>query len=954
MMQGWDLTPERWAQIDAAFREALERAPGDRRSFLNQIGLDDEELRQAVEQLLANAVAAEAEIGESVSEYAEPFLSELKAALREDEAPTLPPNARIGPYRILRELGRGGMGAVYLAERADGAFEKQVALKLVKRGMDTDEVLRRFRWERRILASLEHPHIARLYDGGASEDGRPFLVMEYIEGQPITAYCDGRRMTVEARLRLFTDACEAVQFAHQNLVIHRDIKPSNILVASDGTVKLLDFGIAKLLASQDPEAEVPTRRDMRLLTPEYAAPEQLAGEAVTTASDVYALGVVLHELVTGRRPERLHGRMAGAPDPGGAGLRIDLPSSVLARSSQGASAALHSASQEELAVLRGTTPDQLRRALRGDLDTILTRSLAEEPERRYQSAEQLLADIQRFLGGYPVLARGDSAAYRFGKFLGRHRWGVGVVATLILVVSGFTVSTVFQAQEVSRARAVAEGRQGQAEDLIGFMLGDLRGKLSPVGQLDLLRDVGHQALDYFAAVPADQLSDQELFRRSEALRLLGEVQRGQGDREAAAHTFGEALTLARALVERDPLHTGWQLGLATSHGWLGVLRFEEGDAEGALAHWTEYQDITERIVEQAPDSLNYRLELTKAVSNMGSYLERAGDREAALRLYHRVLEERQWLVAQETDEREFQTALATAYNKVAMVQMAEGRLASALEGHRSELEVRRRVVTRDPNNAHELRSLALAHGFLAELAVATGDEEEGLEHRLSAWRIHEALVERDPTNVTWQLGYATTARLAGVGLLHSGERQAALEALNLSRDVLRRLLEQDPRRVDALLELAKAETELAAALRLGDQPNLAPETAWRALEVIEPVRAALPDHLASRRVEGDAELELGRALSRLGRHEEARHAWERALEAIRPAAEQAGTVGHLSTLGFALLYLDRLDEAQVVVDSLLAWDYRRADFLGLAREKGVVSSETLQAPPRQATAEPTL
>src|SRR5690606_28143495 len=319
----------------------------------------------------------------------------------------------------------------YLAERDDAEFQKRVALKVVRRGMDTDDILLRFRYERQILASLEHPNIARLYDGGATPDGRPYLVMEYIEGVPITRHCDEAGLSIDDRLRLFADVCRAVQFAHQNLVVHRDIKPSNILVQPDGTVKLLDFGIAKLLGpaiaggagAVGPAYAAPlTRAELRIFTPEYAAPEQLAGEPVTTATDVYSLGVLLFELLTGRRPtggadavrpSATLGRRASAP-AGGSDDRT--------RDAEGA------ASLEEIARRRGTTPDRLRRRLRGDLDAIVATALARDPARRYASAGQLLADVEWHLAGFPVEARAPSFGYRAASFVRRHRVGVAAAA----------------------------------------------------------------------------------------------------------------------------------------------------------------------------------------------------------------------------------------------------------------------------------------------------------------------------------------------------------------------------------------------------------------------------------------------------------------------------------------------------------------------------------------------
>lgn len=765
------LSPERWQQVDALFAAALERSPRERQAFLEETTGNDPELRREVERLLDDMQAAESLIGESVSQYAEPLLSRLRAEIREEDAGGVPPGGRIGPYRILVELGRGGMGAVFLAERADDAFEKRVALKLVKRGMDTEEVLRRFRYERQILASLEHPNIARLYDGGAAEDGRPYLVMEHIEGRPVTAYCDERKLPLDERVRLFETICEAVQFAHRNLVVHRDIKPSNILVDAAGTVKLLDFGIAKVLGSSDSDAAVETRAELRPITPEYASPEQLAGRPVTTASDVYALGVVLYELLTGRRPGDRNAR-----SPEAKLLRQDMaseierPSSVVGRPLPSRPDERQPATPADTAERRGTTPERLRRRLRGDLDTITLKALAAEPERRYQSAEQLLADIGRHLSGHPIVARSESMVYRARKFVRRQMLAVGLSAALGLLAAAFTAATLLQAHELGRAHAIVKVRQGQAEELIGFMLGDLRGKLRLIGRLDALREVASRALEYFAAVPPDQLSDDELARRSDALRLLGRVQSEQGDRDAAMRTFGESLVLAERLAERDSLNGDWQLSLGASQFYLGHLRYSQGDASGSLEYWRRHRDTVERLARNEPDNPRTLLELSAAHGNIGSAHHALGDLEQAIEAYRLALELNERLVELESENLEYQSALAAAYNNVAVTETAAGDLLSALEHQRAALRVRQSIVDVDTTNHRQLRLLALAHGYLGALATAAGLVDEGRAHRLAASELDMSLVRRDSSNVISRRHRASSARLGGAALSRAGQR----------------------------------------------------------------------------------------------------------------------------------------------------------------------------------------
>jgi eukaryotic-like serine/threonine-protein kinase len=353
--------------------------------------------------------------------------------LHADERLAVPDRA--GPFRLVREIGRGGLGVVYLGERVEGGFEQKVAIKLIKRGMDSEQILHRFQHERRILASLEHPYIARLIDGGLMDDGRPWFAMEYIEGMSISDWCDKQRLSIDERLRLFEQVCRTVQFAHARLVVHRDLKPANILVAVDGTVKLLDFGIAKLIGESASETTALTVIGMRAMTPEYAAPEQVRGEAVSVATDVYALGLILYELLAGCRPYQEQTGSLEQLNRAICETRPSLPS-----------AAVSGMDAERVAEVRRSGPRLLRRRLRGDLDTIVLKAMAKEPERRYGSAEALAADIGRYLDGFPVKASRETLLYRAGKFASRHRVGVIAATAVILAMTAGLASSLWQSQ----------------------------------------------------------------------------------------------------------------------------------------------------------------------------------------------------------------------------------------------------------------------------------------------------------------------------------------------------------------------------------------------------------------------------------------------------------------------------------------------------------------------------
>lgn len=366
----------------------------------------------------------------------------------------------IGSYRIVEVLGSGGMGTVVLAERADHAFDQRVAIKLLKTGLVSAAMQSRLKLERQILASLNHPHIAKLFDGGTTTNGTPYIVMEYIDGQPIDTFCDERRLTIRQRLELFVTVCSAVQYAHQNLIVHRDLKPSNILVATDGAPKLLDFGIAKFLDTRYLQHTIAmTQADVRLMTPDHASPEQLRGDLVATASDIYVLGVLLYELLTGRKPIATTSNLLSDLER----AICELPPLPLSYGLTGGHVRLESSFLEALCAERSTSPLKLRRELSGDLNSIVLTALRKEPERRYSSVEQFAADINRYLTDKPVLARRDTWSYRARKFVGRYRYGVAASSVALVALVAFTLFTIEQNRRIDRERV-------RAEQIAGFLI----------------------------------------------------------------------------------------------------------------------------------------------------------------------------------------------------------------------------------------------------------------------------------------------------------------------------------------------------------------------------------------------------------------------------------------------------------------------------------------------------
>jgi eukaryotic-like serine/threonine-protein kinase len=520
---------ETWERLKDVFAEALELPVGEREAFVHRSAADDDELLQELLELLAEAENVDEDfLGRPVA----PRALGLFEAARDDDATsrTSLVGRTVGRWRLVREIGRGGMGVVYLAERVEGGFRQQGALKMVG-GPAGYELRGRFEAERQMLAGLSHPGIARLLDGGSTDDGHPYLVMEYVEGETITRYSTEQRLTVEARIDLVLAISSAVQSAHQSLIVHRDLKPSNILVTADGAPKLLDFGIAKLLEPGDEGAE---RTRLAALTPEYASPEQIAGRPVSTASDVFSLGVLLYELLTGRRPFTVEGgsipailqEMESGPAP---------PSAVVGRSGSDGGP-----DPETVARERRTRPEKLRRRLRGDLDTIVLKALRKEPERRYTSALALAEDLRRYRDGLPVSARPDTLSYRTRRFVRRHWVGVAATATTLVALAGGLGAALWQGAAAERQRDHAQAEAATAESAVEFLKtvlwsGNPWDEAEPVETVeDVLRYAEHQLEPLLGDEPA---------ARAYILAALSEIAVGRGEPEKAEQFSSEAMEL---------------------------------------------------------------------------------------------------------------------------------------------------------------------------------------------------------------------------------------------------------------------------------------------------------------------------------------------------------------------------------------------------------------------------
>lgn len=833
---------------------------------------------------------------------------------------------RVGPYRVLERLGEGGMGIVYRAEQTE-PVRREVALKVLKHGLDSERVVARFEAERQSLARMEHPSIATVHDAGTTETGRPYFVMELVRGVPLLEYADAQRLDLRRRVSLFARICRAVQHAHQKGVIHRDLKPSNILVTeADGQPlpKIIDFGIARA-TDELADATRLTRADEMVGTPAYMSPEQMAGEPdVDTRADIYALGVLLYELLTGTLPFDPAAYRGWAAYAAVHERRTPTPSERF-RAWEGSTSA---------AERRGVDVEALSRTLRGDLDWVVMKAMDRDRDRRYETANGLALELERFLGDEPVLARPPSARYRTRKFVQRHTASVALASALLLLLVGVAVLQTIQAERITRARDQATVRQAQAEDLIGFMLGDLRSKLEPIGRLEVLDDVGDRALAYFAAVPESQLSDRELFRRTQALRQLGEVRLAEGDMPAALDAFRESLERSKDLAARDPEHGEWQVGLGASHFWVGYVHYLRNELDAALEQFVPYLEISRRLVETAPDDETYRLELAYAHSNIGSVKERQGDLEGALEAFRLNLSVAEGLdsIAPGDPARRFDVAVG--HNKVAVVLQRLGRLQEAEEHFREALSIHQSLAVDAPSDVAGRRYLADAHGFLARVLQARGDEA-ALEHLRSNYSIDRDLVSRDPENREWQRNLAASGSRLATALVFRNDPHG-LELHGNSRRIMDELVASDSTNGDWRQLAGTVALAAAEGFRRTGALDSAAAVAREALEVFTRLAEESSGAPDLRRGVAESELQLGRVLAERGNDAAAMERWRTAAAILEPLAGRSASLENLIPWAMSLLVLGEVDEARPVVEQVMTRGYRGTDLLEMAREADVM------------------
>jgi eukaryotic-like serine/threonine-protein kinase len=621
------MTPERWQEIRAVLERADVLGDSERAEYLNQACACDDELRIEVESLLEVAVRAGGEFLNTPA--ADLMQSAGEAELRSSRIAWS--GRRIGAYQIVAEIGHGGMGEVYRAVRTDGEFDQQVAIKLVRTEMGSSFIMQRFLYERQILASLSHPHIARLLDGGSTDDGVPYLVMEIIDGERIDTYCEGEKLSVSGRLRLFLKVCEAIQYAHQRLIVHRDIKPSNILVTKDGVPKLLDFGIAKML---DPSADTVTTI-ARPMTPEYASPEQIRGESITTATDVYSLGVVLYLLLTGRSPYKVGARTPHDWSRAIVETQPSRPSNMVISTERiGQSRVSPVKPVSTIFSNREPTPAKLRRRLAGDIDNIVLKALRKEPELRYGSVQQFADDISRHINGLPVTAAKGSWAYFARKFMARHRTGLAATSIVILALTAGILATEKQARIAGMERGRAQKRFNDVRQFSNALIFDVHDSLLAVPGTTAARNLLlDRAVKYLDGVSKDAEGDSDLQRElAKGYQRLATVQgdasvSNVGQVSAADLSLEKAMHLFESVAATSSSNVTDQLNLAMIYRQQGIsdIYYPNGrpQLEKAIA-------ITDRLMRSNGTNSKVRIERAVEYQGMGMSLDIMGYRMRAM------------------------------------------------------------------------------------------------------------------------------------------------------------------------------------------------------------------------------------------------------------------------------------------------------------------------------------
>lgn len=792
-----DLSAERWQRIKPILADALECADAaGRRACVERACAGDESLRSEVEAFLDRQASG-----------LERFADGAGACRGHDT--TANAGLRLGAYQLIREIGRGGMGAVYLARRADGRYEQQAAVKLLKRGTDTDEVLRRFRAERRILARLEHPGIARLLDGGETPEGLPFFVMEYVAGVPLTDFARQHRLPIPARLELFCKVCAAVQFAHQNLVVHRDLKPGNILVTAEGEAKLLDFGLARLLGPAEGDESAPTITlvESRRLTPAFASPEQVRGTVLTTASDIYSLGALLYELLTDQPPHRF-----SSPHP---------PPLELLRVI---------GEQEPLRPSLAADP-RVRARLRGDLDNIIGLAMRKEPARRYQTVGALADDLRRHLESRPVRARPDTWRYRTAKFVGRNKTSVAVGALVLVALMSAGLVAVWQARRAIYHAAQSERRFNDVRSLAHSFLFEFHDAIRDLpGSTPARRLLVTRALEYLDGLARESGGDNALRRElAQAYIQVGDVQ-GQPNRPNLGDTTGALASYRRAadIVETLPADEASDTVRADTWSALGNLLSNSGrDLAGAMTLEKRALALREKLAARAPADPVRQRDLAVSLIAIGdaanansvAVWDRMDDARRTQDYYERALALCERLQAGNPADLDLSRQLARLHYRLGNVYHVLGMhgagdrasLARGMEHFRRCVSLCEAEVAASPANGRARRNLADGLMMKSEVQTLLGDPAGALADCRRALVFLTELAAADPENFWARQDLAFAHGCTSVPLRALHDLAGALDEMSQAEALYRSLAATDPSSltpVEHLNHILRGRTEI--------------------------------------------------------------------------------------------------------------------------------------------------
>ena len=831
------MTPERWQQVKSVLQQVLDISPPHRAAFLEGACEGDESLRLEVESLLE---------GESAG--AEGFLEVplWTSAVFESALSDSWVGRRIGAYEVGALIGEGGMGSVYRGTRADEQYEKQVAIKVVRQGLGTGFALAQFRAERQILANLDHPHIARLLDGGTTEGGLPYLVMELVDGEPIDQYCNARKLSIDERLRLFLRVCSGVQYAHQHLVIHRDLKPGNILVTPDGTPKLLDFGIAKILdPGSSPSANEPTMNAMRMLTPEYASPEQVRGEVVTTTSDVYSLGVILFRLLTGQHPFKGQGRSTDEMLLATRDADPPKPSTAVRWEQVAASDKAEQKSGKTFLANTEDSPVKLNKRLRGDLDNIVLMALKKEPQRRYASAEHFAEDIRRHLESLPVKARPDTFRYRASKFVGRHKKGVLVASGVAAILVALMVGVVWEGVIARQQRARAERRFQDVRALANSLIFDVHDSIQDLpGATAARKLIVDKGLHYLDSLEQESQGDASLrLELAAAYKRIGDVQGNEffanlGDTSSALKSYQKALAIRKGLWSPNNHDLNGALALAELYRLISQTQQTEGDVsaalessqaavnlmepfdtshpndpkvayellgdyqsvanilggdlslsnmgdnEAALVYRRKQLDAAERFANLENGSARGKGNLGIAISTMGDQLWQGGHASEALENYLRALPLFQEVAYHSSKGPRGKYLLGLLYERITVVQLFKGDIVAATAAAKAALALSSELAVSDPRDAQSGVTRIQDYKLVADLESRTGRDRDAAMHLERGFALMPKLVEQSPKDTEVQAMKADLNTTAGDIASRKRDYQRALKYYETSIGVL--------------------------------------------------------------------------------------------------------------------------------------------------------------------------